>query len=223
MHTDVELAKVEASTSKSIPKPPRTASTIWCRFGANLRRLRLKRGLSLERLGKLSGVTRDAEPVELAYSGDHNDLAHATRWRCRSARCSRPGRPPTQVLRGSQANADQSRRQLQFARALPVNPGRTSFTSCACNPGWRSPRHADGTIESLVVSGSVSITVGEAEPAHRGRGPVYFQANVRTLPERFAQPALLYLVCTTRKNRQLTSPRVVSCPTRSRRFVIWTE
>src|ERR1700741_129104 len=76
-------------------------------LGANLRRLRVKRGLSLERLSKLSGVSRAMlSQVELAYSAPTINVI----WRIASALgvpfgalLTTQDLHSTQVLRKSQA------------------------------------------------------------------------------------------------------------------------
>jgi transcriptional regulator with XRE-family HTH domain len=206
MHTDADLATAEALDEQIDSETAADSSTdLVPILGANLRRLRLKRGLSLERLGKLSGVSRAMlSQVELAYSAPTINviwrIAHALEVPF-SALLAVPDGRPTQVLRSSQAKLLTSHDGSFSSRALfPSNaPRRTEFYELRMQPHGReqAAAHADGTTENLVVvKGSVSITVGEAEPAHLEAGDaIFFQADVpHSYHNASAEPALLYLV-----------------------------
>ena len=206
MHTDAELATVEALDEQIDSETAANSSTdLVPILGANLRRLRLKRGLSLERLGKLSGVSRAMlSQVELAYSAPTINviwrIAHALEVPFSALLAVQDGRP-TQVLPGSQAKVLTSHDGSFSSRALfPLNaPRRTEFYELRLQPHGleQAAAHADGTTENLVVvSGSVSITVGEAEPAQLEAGDaIFFQADVpHSYQNASAEPALLYLV-----------------------------
>ena len=106
-------------------------------LGANLRRLRVKRGLSLERLSKLSGVSRAMlSQVELAYSAPTINVI----WRIASALGVPFGAllinnelQSTQVLRKTSAKRLTSHDGGFSSRALfqPMCRAAVNSTSCA--------------------------------------------------------------------------------------------
>src|SRR5262245_48938155 len=137
-------------------------------LGANLRRLRVKRGLSLERLAKLSGVSRAMlSQVELAYSAPTINVI----WRIASALgvpfgalLSAGENHSAHVLRKAQAKRLTSHDGAFSSRALfPANmPRRTEFYELRLTPGGveHAGAHAPGTTENLVVAqGRVAIHV----------------------------------------------------------------
>ena len=175
-------------------------------LGANLRRLRVKRGLSLERLAKLSGVSRAMlSQVELGYSAPTINVL----WRIASALgvpfsalLTVPDAPTTRILRVSQAKLLTSHDGAFSSRALfPFDASRrTEFYELHIRGKGveHAEAHAPGTTENLVVaSGSVTITVGGDVVELQTGDAVLFQADV---PHIYAnpseQPAVLYLVMT---------------------------
>jgi transcriptional regulator with XRE-family HTH domain len=174
-------------------------------LGANLRRLRVKRGLSLERLAKLSGVSRAMlSQVELAYSAPTINviwrIAHALEVPFGALLTVQHARP-TQVLPGSQAKILTSHDASFTSRALfPLNaPRRTEFYEVRILPKGleKAAPHAAGTVENLVVAqGSVLIAVGNDQPTRLDAGDaIMFHADVAHSYENpTSVPALLYLV-----------------------------
>ena len=173
--------------------------------GANLRRLRTKRGLSLERLSKLSGVSRAMlSQVELAYSAPTINviwrIAHALEVPF-GALLTVKDASPTRVLRAADGKVLTSHDGSFSSRALfPVNaPRRTEFYELCIQPRGleKAAPHAAGTLENLVVvEGSTLITVGHAAPERLEAGDaILFQADVPHSYENPAgTPARLYLV-----------------------------
>jgi len=138
-------------------------------LGANLRRLRVKRGLSLERLSKLSGVSRAMlSQVELAYSAPTINVI----WRIASALGVPFGAllinnelQSTQVLRKTSAKRLTSHDGGFSSRALfPANvPRRSEFYELCLKPGGieNAAAHPPGTTENLVVTqGRLAIHLG---------------------------------------------------------------
>jgi len=206
MNTDFDLSTVEELEERIDSETATHASVdLVPILGANLRRLRVKRGLSLERLAKLSGVSRAMlSQVELAYSAPTINviwrIAHALDVPFGALLTVQHGRP-TQVLPGSEAKVLTSHDASFSSRALfPVNsPRRTEFYEIRIQPKGleKAAPHAAGTTENLVVAqGCVVITVGNDAPTRLSIGDaILFHADVpHSYENPGALPALLYLV-----------------------------
>jgi transcriptional regulator with XRE-family HTH domain len=175
-------------------------------LGANLRRLRVKRGHSLERLAKLSGVSRAMlSQVELGYSAPTINVI----WRIANALGVPFGAlltvdktPTTQVLRATQAKLLTSHDGAFTSRALfPFDaPRRTEFykLQLAARGIERAAAHAPGTTENLVVaSGEVLISAGDEQTRLATGDAILFRADVPHVYENpSTQTAVLYLVMT---------------------------
>jgi transcriptional regulator with XRE-family HTH domain len=174
--------------------------------GANLRRLRMKRELSLERLSKLSGVSRAMlGQIELGQSTPTINIL----WKISTALGV-----PYSALLGHRQSGGMSVLRAEQAKLLTSHDGR--FTSRALFP-FDEPRrvefyelhlaprseeiadaHAPGTTENLVVSsGGVEIDVdGRVEALAQGDA-IVFEADV---PHRYRNPgdeeAIMFLVMT---------------------------
>ncbi len=174
--------------------------------GANLRRLRGHRRLSLDRLARASGVSRAMlSQVELGRSTPTITLlwriARALEVPLSALIEARQARGVT-VLRRGEAKVLSSHDGTFTSRALfPFDePRRVEFYELWLAPGSveRAGPHAPGTTENLVVStGAVQIEVGD-ERAVLGPGDtVAFQADV---PHAYLNPAsadaVMYLVMT---------------------------
>jgi transcriptional regulator with XRE-family HTH domain len=174
--------------------------------GANLRRLRTKRGLSLERLSKLSGVSRAMlSQVELAYSAPTINviwrIAHALEVPFGALLTIQDGQQPAQVLRSRQSKLLTSHDGSFSSRALfPFDgPRRSEFYELRLlgHGLERAAAHPLGTTENIVVvEGSVVITAGDGEPERLDAGDaILFQADV---PHSYQNPSaadtLMYLV-----------------------------
>lgn len=174
--------------------------------GSNLRRLRIRRGLSLERLAQASGVSRAMlSQVELGRSTPTINVvwrvAHALQIPFSSLIAEDATRATT-VLRRDDAKVLSSRDGAFTSRALfPFDkPRRVEFYELRVAPHGveRADAHPPGTVENLVVaSGAVEIeTAGRRERLATGDA-VVFQADV---PHVYAngddREAVLYLVMT---------------------------
>jgi transcriptional regulator with XRE-family HTH domain len=175
-------------------------------LGANLRRLRTKRGLSLERFAKESGVSRAMlSQIELGQSAPTINVA----WKiCSalgvpfSALVTSKGEATVSVLRAEQSKVLSSRDGRFSSRALfPYDASRRGEfyeLRLAAGAEERAEAHRPGTTEYLVVAqGSVEIGV-EKERTLLGPGDaIVFQADV---PHAYRNPsrdaAVMYLVMT---------------------------
>ena len=156
-------------------------------LGANLRRLRTQRGLSLERLADRSGVSRAMlSQVELGRSTPTIKVL----WKISaalevpfSALITAPSREGLAVLRAERSKILSSRDGGFSSRALfPFDGQRqVEFYELRLKPGAveHADAHAPGTHENLVVSvGELEIEVGQ-ERAQLGRGDaIAFLADV---------------------------------------------
>ena len=137
-------------------------------LGANLRRLRIRRGLSLERLARASGVSRAMlGQIELGQSTPTINVV----WKIArslsvpfSALISHSERPRTAILRGERAKVLTSADGNFISRALfPFDESRkVEFYELRLRPQGRelAEAHPAGTTENLVVSaGSLSLLV----------------------------------------------------------------
>jgi transcriptional regulator with XRE-family HTH domain len=175
-------------------------------LGANLRRLRIRRGLSLERLARASGVSRAMlGQIELGQSTPTINVV----WKIArslavpfSALISHCLRPRTAVLRAERAKVLTSADGSFVSRALfPYDEARkVEFYELRLRPRGResAEAHPAGTTENLIVSaGTLSLSV-EAERFTLGAGDaVFFEADV---PHEYFNPgdvdAVMYLVMT---------------------------
>jgi len=168
-------------------RPVRPGEDLTPVLGANLRRLRTRRGLSLERLASRSGVSRAMlSQVELGHSTPTINVV----WKVAaalevpfSALVSAPKQGGLSVLRAGRAKVLSSHDGGFSSRALfPFeSPRRAEFYELKLKPGTveRADPHAPGTVENLVVNvGSVEIEV-EAERVELSPGDaVLFHADL---------------------------------------------
>lgn len=175
-------------------------------LGANLRRLRVKRGLSLERLAKQSGVSRAMlSQVELGYSAPTINviwrIAHALDVPF-GALITLPETQTTQLVRKAQTRTLTSHDGSFRSRALfPFKGEReTEFYELrfAARALERATPHRPGTTENLVVaSGRLHVHIaGEIAELETGDA-LQFVADV---PHAYENPdaseAVVYLVMT---------------------------
>jgi transcriptional regulator with XRE-family HTH domain len=175
-------------------------------IAANLRRLRTRRGLSLERLAKLSGVSRSMlGQIELCQSVPTINLlwkvSRALEVTFSALISSRPKAGAT-VLRPEQSkvliNQDRS---FQSRALFPFDgPRRVEFYELRIAPGGseNAEPHAPGTTENLVVSqGCVEIEADGKTHRLEAGDSIHFEAD-RPHAYRNAGPAgaVLYLVMT---------------------------
>jgi transcriptional regulator with XRE-family HTH domain len=174
--------------------------------GANLKRLRIKRGLSLERLARASGVSRAMlGQIELGQSTPTINIV----WKIArslavpfSALISHCARPRTALLPAHNAKELRSTNGAFSSRALfPFDePRQVEFYELRLAPRGveRAEAHPAGTTENLVVaSGALGLRVdGQSFQLH-ARDAVYFEADV---PHEYYNPTdretVLYLVMT---------------------------
>ena len=170
-------------------------------LGANLRRLRIRRGLSLERLARASGVSR-------AMLGQSTPTINVV-WKIArslsvpfSALISHCVRPRTAVLRGERAKVLTSADGSFISRALfPFDEARkVEFYELRLGPQGRevAEAHPAGTTENLVVSaGSLSLLVDSERLSLEAGDAVFFEADV---PHEYFNPGdrdtVMYLVMT---------------------------
>jgi transcriptional regulator with XRE-family HTH domain len=147
-------------------------------LGANLRRLRTRRGLSLERLADLSGVSRAMlSQIELGHSTPTINVL----WKIASALgvtfsalISEPKQAGMALLRADQTKVLTSHDGGFSSRALFPYDGqrRVEFYELRLKPGAleNAEAHQPGTLENLVVEkGSIEIAVkGERVRLERG-------------------------------------------------------
>ena len=174
--------------------------------GGNLRRLRNQRGLSLEKLSRLSGVSRAMlGQIELGQSAPTINvlwkIAHALGVPF-SGLISARQEGTVHVLRSAQAKLLTSHDGAFSSRALfPFDsPRRVEFYQLTLRPGAveRADAHNPGTVENLVVSqGSVEIEAdGRREVLETGDA-IVFEADVpHVYRNRAGGDAVMYLVMT---------------------------
>lgn len=176
-------------------------------LGRNLRRLRTRRGHSLERLAKLSGVSRAMlGQIETGKSTPTISLL----WKIATALDV-----PFANLLASQASSGTAVLRQEEAKVLSSSDGR--FTSralfpfdserrvefyelrLAANHRENADAHAPGTRENLVVvKGAVEIATTQLRPVTLGEGDaIVFEADVaHSYRNLGSTEAVLYLVMT---------------------------
>jgi transcriptional regulator with XRE-family HTH domain len=179
-------------------------------IGGNLRRLRVKRGLSLERLARRSGVSRAMlSQIELGQSAPTINLL----WKIARAlgvpfsafiTADQPVGPV--ILRAERAKRLTNADGTFTSRALfPLNePRRVEFYELTLGAGAeeQADPHPPGTLENLVVNrGRVEIGVGGASH-DLGEGDAFvFAADVPHFYRNKGQvTARMYLVMTYAEN-----------------------
>lgn len=182
--------------------PPDLAPVV----GANLRRLRLRRGLSLEKLAQKSGVSRAMlGQIELGQSAPTINvlwkIARALDVTFATLMQARESGGPT-VLKKSQAKVLTSQGGQFSSRALfPFDgPRRAELYELRLAPGAEetADAHAPGTLENLVVSeGQLHLVVGKDTHRLDTGDAIVFEADV---PHTYANPGskecVMYLVMT---------------------------
>jgi len=181
--------------------------------GANLRRLRVRRGLSLERLAKLSGVSRAMlGQVELGQSTPTINVL----WKISlaldvpfSALLGSTGAAPTvSVLPLERARMLMSRDGTFKSRALFPFDTRRAVEFYELHLSARGAEHADphppGTTENLVVqAGALKLTVDRESHLLEAGDAIYFEAD---RPHVYENPGavetVMYLVMTYARDAQ---------------------
>jgi transcriptional regulator with XRE-family HTH domain len=185
---------------------PASESDLTPVVGSNLRRLRVRRGLSLERLASLSGVSRAMlSQVELGRSTPTINVV----WRIAkalelpfSALIAAHSAPGVRVLRQGEAKILASHDGAFRSRALfPFDePRRVEFYELQLDPHGqeRAEPHPPGTFENLVVaSGRVEIHIAGDRATLETGDTIVFQADVSHAYLNPTQAkAVMYLVMT---------------------------
>jgi transcriptional regulator with XRE-family HTH domain len=174
--------------------------------GENLRRLRVKRGLSLERLAQASGVSRAMlGQIELHQSAPTINIV----WKISralnvpfSALISQPSAGRARVLPVARMKILTSRDGKFSSRALfPFDqPRKVEFYELRLAPhaSELAEPHLPGTVENLVVTtGSLEVRVGEERHRLATGDAIQFEADA---PHEYHNPgrreAVMYLVMT---------------------------
>lgn len=182
------------------------ASDLTPSVAENLKRFRAERGLSLERLSKMSGVSRAMlNQVELGQSTPTINVL----WKISralgvpfSALITHAASPASTVLLAARSRVLRSHDGGFSSRALfPADrPRSVEFYELRLTPGAteNADAHAPGTSENLVVAdGAVEITVGGETRALGTGDAIVFEADV---PHSYKNPgkreAVMYLVMT---------------------------
>lgn len=189
-----------------VPDPGAEARDFTAAVGANLRRLRLRRGLSLERLARQSGVSRAMlGQIELAQStptiGVLWKIARALGVTFSALITSKAQAGPL-VMKRSTAKSLTSQDGTFVSRALfPTDqPRRVEFYQLTLAPGAEEAAapHPPGTTENLVVAaGTLEISVEGTVHRLETGDAILFLADG---PHRYRNPgavtAVMYLVMT---------------------------
>jgi transcriptional regulator with XRE-family HTH domain len=192
--------------SASEASEPSEGPELTARVGRNLRRLRVRRGLSLERLAQKSGVSRAMlGQIELGQSAP----TIGTVWKIVraldvtfSSLLTSEAAADTLVLRRNQAKWLGSADRAFLSRALfPVDqPRRVEFYQLELGAGSeeRADAHPPGTTENLVVAqGQVEIEVEGARHRLDTGDAILFRADgAHCYRNPAAVPAVMYLVMT---------------------------
>jgi transcriptional regulator with XRE-family HTH domain len=176
-------------------------------LGPNLRRLRVKRGLSLERLARASGVSRAMlSQIELGQSAPTINVlwkvARAMNVAFSTLLAHADKATAAVVLERSRAKRLTSEDGSFSSRALfPVDEAsKAEFYELRLAPGGveRADAHAPGTTENLVVAaGSLALTVGQRVHALSEGDAVFFVADVpHEYANRGSVETVMYLVMT---------------------------
>lgn len=188
------------------PAVPNPGADLTPVVGANLRRLRSQRGLSLERLSRVSNVSRAMlGQIELGQSAPTINVL----WKISSALgvpfsaliSSRPT-GGVHVLRGEGAKWLRSKDGSFASRALfPYDePRRVEFYQLTLSPGGAelAEAHNPGTTENLVVAhGAVEIEVGGKRELLGPGDAIVFEADVPHVYRNKAErETVMYLVMT---------------------------
>ena len=204
-HAVTGVRKLRSAEDESPPAQEGAGANPTPIVGANVRRLRVKRGLSLERLAKASGVSRAMlGQIELGQSTPTINVL----WKVASALAvpfstllANPVVPSTTILPYRDARRLTSSNGTFTSRALfPFTQGRVTefyeLSDDATRSGERGGSFRPGTTENLVVaSGQIRIRFGSEQHLLGPSDAIFFEADV---PHEYANPgdveAVLYLV-----------------------------
>lgn len=201
--------RASAPEAKPAVEPRETAvatSDLTPVVGNNLRRLRNQRGLSLEKLSRISGVSRAMlGQIELGQSAPTINVL----WKIASALgvpfsglISARQEGSVHVLRAGQAKLLTSHDGAFSSRALfPFDsPRRVEFYQLTLKPGAaeKADAHNPGTVENLVVAqGTVEIEADGRRELLEAGDAIVFEADVpHVYRNKGGTDALMFLVMT---------------------------
>jgi transcriptional regulator with XRE-family HTH domain len=194
------------SADRGEANPPQSTKDLTPVVGANLRRLRGQRALSLERLSQLSGVSRAMlGQIELGQSAPTINVL----WKIASALgvpfsalITARGSVGPHVLRAEAAKQLTSQDGTFSSRALfPFDePRRVEFYELRLAPGGveRADAHNPGTVENLVVAaGALELEAGSKKELLGPGDAIVFEADLpHVYRSRSDVETLMYLVMT---------------------------
>lgn len=187
---------------------PDAASDICARTGQNLRRLRTRRGYSLERLAKVSGVSRAMlGQIETGKSSPTLNIlakiAAALDVSCASLIAEDQQQTAIVLTRHQSKTLSSSDGKFETRALFPFDREKeVEFYELRLAPhhAERAEAHEQGTIENLVVAqGTIEVIVGK-QPFVLGEGDaLFFQADVPHVYRNMTgAPAVVFLVSSTR-------------------------
>jgi transcriptional regulator with XRE-family HTH domain len=203
-----KVAKPRRGPPALEPRPPEPAPAVGADLthvvGKNLKRLRGERGLSLEKLSRVSGVSRAMlGQIELGQSAPTITVA----WKIASALgvpfsalLSERAEGGLHVLRAAEAKTLTSRDGKFISRALfPFDERRrVEFYELTLKPGGVEQAHAHnpGTIENMVVAqGQLELDVAGRREVLGAGDAIVFEADVPHVYRNLAGgETLMYLV-----------------------------
>ena len=201
-----KAARPEESEAPAAPSGSQETTDLAPVVGSNLRRLRTRRGLSLERLAQISGVSRAMlGQIELGQSAPTINVL----WKIAralevtfSALISARTQSGALVLRSAESKILTSKDRSFSSRALfPFDePRRVEFYELRLTAGGveQADAHPPGTSENLVVTqGQVEIDAGGETHRLETGDSILFEADT---PHAYRNPgrveAVMYLVMT---------------------------
>jgi transcriptional regulator with XRE-family HTH domain len=198
-----EDAEPQTRTAVSASSNDKPGNDLAITLGANLRRLRARSGLSLEKLASLSGVSRGMiGRIEMGRStptiGLLSQLAEALDVQLVSLIAVRE-QPAVRVLRQGRSTTVETAGGRFVKRPLSGPPGGSAeFFEITIAPGHVEDgerRAAGATVHAVVASGSVVVAVGDEPPVKlAARDAIVFSADVaHTLHNPADQEAVLYV------------------------------
>ena len=204
--SDMPRTQPKPSAAPRPPAPAPAGGDLTPVVGANLRKLRVKRGLSLERLSQASGVSRAMlSQIELGRSTPTINvvwrITHALEVPFSSLLAEREG-TGVAVLRRGEAKVLSSHDGAFTSRALfPFDaPRRVEFYELRLAPQAieRADPHTPGTTENLALaSGRLDVEVAGEVTSLQPGDALIFQADVpHAYLNRAAEPAVAFLVMT---------------------------
>ncbi|MFB9948465.1 helix-turn-helix domain-containing protein [Rhizobium puerariae] len=183
------------------------ADEITTRTGQNLRRLRTRRGYSLDRLAKIAGVSRAMlGQIETGKSSPTlsilSKIAAALDIPCAALIADRESSPIICITRARSKILSSSEGRFQTRALFPFEGERkVEFYELRISPhhAENADAHHPGTVENLVVAqGTVEIIAGRQPPHILGEGDaILFEADVPHIYRNMTgTEAILYLVTT---------------------------